>query len=456
MKPIAGWLAMGCLFAFGSAAAQQPRQVWEEFDKRIERSRPVAPLGSDLLGDRVSLSDGSLSFAATDVEIAGNDRLPVAFSRTYAVKDRFQLPTDLPLADWDLDLPSISGVFAPDWLSSSPATPHQRCSITSAMHAIPRAPTWGGYTSNEYWQGYHLNLPGGGGGELLMVAPGTTKPATGGPYYWMAGDQTYVSCLDDVANGSGNGAGEGFLAVTSDGTRYRFDRMAQYVEPGLGHPLGGKDTPRRRNVLYASRVEDRFGNWVEYTFANLWNQPAKLTRIRASDGRELTIGYDGYNHVASMVQGARTWTYQYAALSGGRRTLTAVIQPDGSRWSIGFSAFTTIGLIYPVLPTQDPLTMLLPEPVRDCFTVLMPAGPHQFSGSITHPSGATGQFAVNLLEHGRSNVPINCHAVATLLPGPPGNGNNTNNDRNFTPISYYGLSLVRKILTGAGGPASLS
>ncbi len=448
MRFITGLMVFMSL-GFHAPAWSQSREVWEEFGKRVERSRTVASLGDDLLGDRVGLSDGSLSFAVTDAGVSGNNGLPIDFSRTYSVKDRYLLPTDLPLADWDIDVPNISGVFAQDWLTSSPTAPNQRCSITNRWYALPKQPTpnYGGYRPDEYWQGYHLNIPGVGGGELLLADAGTTRPSTGGPYYWLAGDQIYVSCLNSVQNGSGNGAGEGFLALAPDGTRYWFDRMAQYQEQPLGR--GSSMIQRKRNVLYASRVEDRFGNWVTYTYTNAWNAPARLTRIEASDGRLITIGYNAQGNIASVTEGARTWQYQYTTLSGGRRTLSAVIQPDGSQWSIGFSALTNISLVYPVLPTQDPLTTD-PEPMRDCFSLLEPGPPHQFTASATHPSGVTGQFTLHLMKHGRSNVPISCSGVTTRLPGLPGNQNNTNNDVNFTPISYLGLTLVSKTLAGPG------
>src|SRR3546814_15961747 len=54
---------------------------------------------------------------------------------------------------------------------------------------------------------------------------------------------------------SKNGTGEGFLAVTPDGTKYWFDWMAQYGEPKLGEP-GPSHSPiwtRKKNVLYATK-----------------------------------------------------------------------------------------------------------------------------------------------------------------------------------------------------------
>lgn len=157
------------LFASASVSAQD-RFPWEDYDKRVKASQSVAPLGPDLLGDSVSLSNGALSFTATDVSIPGNSALPVAFTRTYSVSDRKDTRTDEMLADWAVDLPSISGTFAPDWITKDSTT--QRCTDTQA----PPMPS-GTHFLTEFWHGIQINIPGRGSNELLVTNPGT---ATGG------------------------------------------------------------------------------------------------------------------------------------------------------------------------------------------------------------------------------------------------------------------------------------
>ena len=93
--------------------AQTGKFPWEDFDKRIKASQTVAPLGPDFAGDQVSLSNGALSFAATDVSLPGNDGLPVAFSRSFDVKNRKQNGSQEMLADWTVEVPQISGARNP-------------------------------------------------------------------------------------------------------------------------------------------------------------------------------------------------------------------------------------------------------------------------------------------------------------------------------------------------------
>ena len=91
----------------------------------------------------------------------------------------------------------------------------------------------------------------------------------------------------------------------------------------------------------ASKVEDRFGNYVTYSYGNTWNQPIRPTQILGggTDGRRITMAYTG-NELTSVSDGTRTWHYAYQNASFGRRTLYQVTLPDASKWSINFGAFT--------------------------------------------------------------------------------------------------------------------
>ncbi|MGR4876192.1 RHS repeat protein [Pseudoxanthomonas sp. LARHCG66] len=394
---------------------------------------------SDLFGDQVSLANGSLSFSATDVAIPGNNSLSVAFSRSYAVQNQYGRVMDKMLADWDLEVPSISGTFAPNWTAGVPGDPGRRCSAP-AHQATPNAPVWD-INLSDFWQGNTLNIPGGAGGELLQVLSGAYQPSTGGPFHWMTTGQAYVSCLSSIKNTTG----EGFLAITPDGTKYWFDWMAQYHEPDMSSANGGSQIARRKNVLYATKVQDRFGNTVLYQYTNAWNAPGRLTSITGSDGRALNIAYNAQGHVSTVTQGSRTWTYQYVG-TGANRSLSAVIQPDASSWSINFAAFTSASLHYPP-PSSQPF----PEPTRDCFWRFnMPIGPTLVTGTIQHPSGAVGTFELEWLLHGRSNVPVSCHN----FDWGGSSGTNTSDDVNEWAISYELYSLKKKTMSGPGMPVS--
>lgn len=436
--------------AGGPAIGEEVNQIWEEYGRRITASSKIEGLGPNLFGDHVSLSNGALSFSVTDVSLPGNNGLPVEFRRSFSVKGRkgFYINAGFPLADWEIDLPSISGVFAPDWVSGAVATPGKRCSVTTVGAARPPTVVVGVtyFSPKDYWQGHSLSLPAGGGGEMLLLDPSSPRPTVGGPFYWTTADQTRLACLPSIKNWSGGG--EGFLAVAPDGTRYWFDWMAQDLEPVLEastiiEVLGNPKTlthrqARRRNVLYPTRVEDRFGNRVTYTYTNARTEPVRLTSIVSSDSRRIDINYNQDGYVSSVVAHGRTWSYQYAAANSVDKTLSVVTLPDASSWSIDFAGLLNSKVEYhPGIPG---------EPWRSCVHHPGIVPPEAFTGRVTHPSGAVGEFTVKVQQHGRTNVPLNCENFTHPH-------NYDNDDVSFWAISYHGLSLSRKVVTGTGLPS---
>jgi hypothetical protein len=259
-----------------------------------------------------------------------------------------------------------------------------------------------------------------------------------------------IACLPKIKNGDG----EGFVAVTSDGTRYWFDWMAQTPEPsviGYQYSPGSSLLPTeygmelKVNTLYATRMEDRFGNSTQFTYANAWNQPARLTQIASSDGRRIGLQYAG-NFVSSITDGHRTWSYRYASTPSKRSTLTVVTRPDGSSWKINLYEFTHEGEIKYRDISMDG------GRIRDCLMhVTRPIKwDKKFSGTITHPSGAVGTFVMDLQLHGRSHVPISCRNVHSFPNKPLGAGNDPNDDVNLWATKNYSFTLIKKAISGPG------
>ena len=99
----------------------------------IKSRESVAALGLDLFGDQVNLANGALSFSATEGQVPGNSKLQVGIGRTYVAGNRKGVAVlstggtmDLPFGDWDLVVPRLSGVFAPNW-------PNARCSAITGQ-----------------------------------------------------------------------------------------------------------------------------------------------------------------------------------------------------------------------------------------------------------------------------------------------------------------------------------
>ncbi|MBF6025164.1 RHS repeat protein [Lysobacter niastensis] len=430
---LAALLGIAASPAWSQDDAKQP---WEEYDKLIKNRESIAVLGPALLGDQVNLMNGALSFSTTDVSVSGNSvALPMALTRTYTVSNRKGYRVnDLPMADWDLDIPRISGVFGAGGENDGFGTP---CTASTPAQARPPQLHIGSsmFPPEDYWQGNQASMPGGG--EMLLASSGAPSPSSGGPYYWMTSEFTYFSCLAKIKNGGG----EGFLAISKDGTKYWFDWMASYQEPDLKSGAGGGDVIlRRKRVLYVSRVQDRFGNWLTYTYANAAAAPVRLTRMDASDGRAMSLTYNALGQVATVSNGAQTWTYQYTYQSIGKGSLSAVILPDQSRWTIAFAALTDAKIRYEKPFCRPAGLGQICDPVRSCGDpgIVITAGAF---GTITHPSGATGEFTVEPTRHGRSNVPMLCSGYTSPY-------NDPNDDTAYYPLNYDALSVVKKRVTG--------
>ncbi|XMM85773.1 hypothetical protein WG628_04835 [Stenotrophomonas maltophilia] len=420
--------------------------VWEEFPDRIAKAEKVSALGPDLFGDKVGLANGELGFEITDVDLPGNNALEVKLTRTYDVVSRKVYFPEAMLADWQIKVPNINGSYAPDWGAGTDAGSPGRCSSSW----LPPEATH--FSTRDFWRGLSVEIPGGGG-ELLRTAAGVSQPQDGSTYPWTTSGQIFFSCLPTIQNAGG----EGFLAITPDGTRYWFDWLAQTFEPtlkkyqyfyddgSLPKPQPWRFLQRRKNMLLATRVQDRFGNTVQYTYANAWNEAPRLTAITASDGRQITLSYQG-NNVSSVSDGARQWQYQYNS-TPSRRGLSAVLLPDGSQWSISFEDFTRAALRYAEVMSPEPGEMF-----RNCIENEIPiAYPAEFiTGRMVHPSGASGQFTVTSLEHGRSHVPLNCRGIDYI----PGFGNNPNDDINTYAISGFQFHVDREGHQRPGAPCA--
>lgn len=177
------------------AWADDSKERWEEHSELVRSRQTIDPLGSDLFGENVNYYSGGLSFSHADISVPGNNALPVAVGRSYAVTDlRNKLVRDLPFADWDIDLPYVQGVYAAQsgWVrSGSPAG--NRCSVVQFSDLEP--PSYGTteilITGSDYWNGIQMNLPGRGSEDLhiahnrspsLLPPSATQVPApAGGP-----------------------------------------------------------------------------------------------------------------------------------------------------------------------------------------------------------------------------------------------------------------------------------
>lgn len=395
----------------------------QEWSKLIKAAETIGSPGTNLFGDSTNYYDGATTFSVTDIDLPGNNSLPVRVARTLAAEAIEDGDVDAPhlMADWDLDLPYISGIFSEQygWKTSGP-NPYARCSDTANYHPVNIAKQSGRYW--QYWRGNYLHLPGRGKRALLHGYAGAT--ATDGQTTTLGtADFTQIRCIAQIANPSSQPgfSGEGFIALTADGTRYFFDWMAsRYASTLTSYSAPGstqEQLPRVEIRIYPTRAIDRFGNQVTYTWSG-----SQLMSISSGDGRSITFTYNSYGFIATATANGRVWRYSYPNGLG----LASVTLPDNSSWTMSGGG---LHLFY------DPK-----HPPVDCDQLSPWYGDLSRTFVFKHPSGATGEFTFAPMRHGRSQVSKKCQ-VESDVPGFVAYG---------PPILRDNFALIHKKLYGPG------
>ncbi|MFT4257290.1 MAG: hypothetical protein QM599_10095 [Pseudoxanthomonas sp.] len=420
-----------------------------EYDKLIQHRGEITAFGSEGFGDRIDIGSGDLEIVQTDVDLPGNNALPVRIARRFTPGNKY---ASGHFGVWNLDIPYVHGVFSNynhygnpvGWtVDGSGGDIYKRCSQFSAPPFIHFQISV--FEADEYWHGSFFHLPGGGEQELLY---GGHVPSDGNAYSVTTKNGAAVRCVALAATSSGQG--EGFEVVTPDGTVYTLNQMVERTEASISKPAGSVTLlttanaynaaaanavveslaattfhlSRNEVILYPTKVTDRFGNSVTYTWSA--TNPWQLLQITASDGRQITLTYPDASsrQVSSVSDGTRTWTYS------GTSSAYTVTQPDGSKWLSNLTDLFTYSLIPPI-PSET-----------NCDTEQTTAGAAA-TGTITAPTGATVVFTMVPVKLGRSWAPRECIS---------------DDDGNVLyarePRVYFNLAITGKKITGPGLPAT--
>ena len=411
----------------GEPTAVDPADYFQN-GKLIRAPKALTALGNDLFGDRVNLYRGTLEFVQTDVSLEGNNALPVAVTRKLTTGSRGNLGQGL-FSEWELDIPRMSGIFNKNvgWVRQTApgSTTNQRCSNFGAPPDTAKTANGVYYRAREYWQGNFLHVPGGGQQEVLLRDPAvnTNVPDDGASTPLVTTGLWSIRCLASLASTTAStptqDQGEGFLAISPDGTRYRFDWLVTRDQTPLtkvSTAAGAHLSIARQEVqIFPTLITDRFGNTVSYTYDT--TDKAKVLSIQSSDGRSLSFTYEAGSHrIKTVTDGTRTWTYNYAPVVIPNpayvwTSLMSVVQPDGSAWDFSgmhlpFGIQLSFnGIVDIEIEAPEQQENVAGECDAGAINGLTNPGAY---GEMVHPSGAKGRFWLTPTEHGRNGVPDNC------------------------------------------------
>lgn len=383
------------------------------YEDNIRNSRKFSALDDNMFGDKISLQDGALSFAYTDVSVPTNSGLRVAIGRKLATRIHHNSPA-FPVfgLGWELDVPYMMATYdsRDGWNAYNPSNPTAGRCTAGTFVPRERSGPWPNYHTqliyaHMYWKGVQVNIPGAGQEQILKANASQVMPSDGKTYYGTTKSQWRIACLPSIKNGSG----EGFTATLPDGTVYHFDWMVKrkaidLVGKGGTNAQGNANepwhllAPLEDIYLYATKVEDRFGNTVVYEFDNTDHR--RIKKILSSDGAQIDVAYNPDGRISSISAGGRNWSYNYDA---GK--LSKHILPDGSEWTFSAS-FAEMALSAPEVLgfwsngcSMDPGYMGASAPVDPQKLRTL---------TVTHPSGAQGEFVLRPLYHGTNNAPGGC------------------------------------------------
>jgi hypothetical protein len=408
-------------------------QPFLEYKKRIQTTQQISPLDSGLFGESISLYNGATSFSVVDIDLPGNNPLPVRLERRMEMDIQPQGTGPVydtllrGIGNWQVEVPYMAATYpdATGWSSS-------RCS-TGSLPPTAMGPNYR-FLRSEVWNGISIHLPSRGTTVALSMVAQAPKPINGVQYRLTTKQRDMLDCIPMQSGLSG----EGFRMITSEGTKYMFNvgvtRTASRLEKRfVPYDSDAEPTPiflpRKHYYLLASRIEDRLGNWVSFQY----NTAGHPTRIWSSDGREILLTYADSRLVNASANG-RIWQYQYTPnmYSDPNPNLASVILPDASKWQYGY-----VGNLKPSTP---PASDSLSLPWCRGYQAIVE---QPFSVSVTHPSGALGKFDFDNMRHYRSGVhATECQRGATI-----------NDEPEYTLVTPYYfdvMSLQSKTISGPG------
>jgi len=435
-----------------------------EYKKRVQVSDAIEPLGENPVGENIGLYTGALNFEHEDVREDGRGPA-LSITRSFEIPDEnpsyaFHAFHSNAFVDWNLEIPRIETLSAPTKVTTNGIVSYQwflvddyygtvRCNGVSkgpSMY-VSQGATTATYTSEQWWHGYHLLVPGAGSQTLIARSSGNTQVPTmngddGSPITFniVTKDHWAVGCLASTSNGQ---PGPGYIAVAPDGTRYYLDVLTiRSADAVIG--IAGAALKRKLLTFSASKVVDRFGNTVHYYY----DANGNLTSLQGDDGRRIDITWEQWQAPTTDPGPAlpssqytsfritrvdeqptstehRVWTYAYDTSNTYSPRLKTVTLPDGTAWQFDLGG----------LPATNPEALLTYGSQGTCLYTAFPSASTTGSGSITGPSGITEQFTAMTTLRGRSMVPVPCSNPSMI---------------GMLPKIYATTSVTRRVRSGAG------
>lgn len=402
------------------ASAEAQTYTFETQAKEIDRVSKIIPIPEfGAFGDGTEYFSGTTTFRKTLVSVPGNNDLRVAADYIVKLDDR---PGGRPMYVLERDLPYIEGRHSSEhgWVVGYVPSNFNfnRCSdsrslFNGAATVAIRKPI-DNIVPADYHDGNSLYTPGAGGGLFRPISAEELRPI-GVDVKWATNDGWRFSCYT-LPDGT-----EGFVGHRTNGEKYYFGipvargHNLQILSPNKPDVDGWLDVDKFR--MYVTRIEDRFGNWVNYEDG----------RIFGSDGRIIT--FTPSTSVGMIVRAnEKQWT-----ISGGISNWTgsySIANPDGSTWNFSIPSNTA----YPTFSKLENSCS------RESMIPLAYSG--EMTVVVTTESGARGEFIFRPRRRGFSFVSTQCYVI--------GAGSKEGGFYSKNMHFIDGMSLISRTVSGPG------
>ncbi|MFT3897348.1 MAG: RHS repeat-associated core domain-containing protein [Thermomonas sp.] len=415
-----------------AAFAQTTLSNWEKYLEPLQTSNQVTPYTFNSFGESTNLQDGSTSFSWTDIDIKGNNALPVRLQRRLTIEDKLHgggdaAPTLAAFSTAEdailLDVPYLKGTYSSNGWVVNGADQNARCNDGGKA---PPAYSGGIFQPSDYWNGNWMHIPWVGDQEMLRSPASSIQKSGSAPL--MTKDMWAFQCLNQTANGY---PGEAFIAISPTGDKYYFDYV---VSTGRGfrkrysnYGAGIANLSGAVVYFFVTKIEDRFGNWVTYKYVG-----DKLDKIESSDGRYIWVTARVNGMISTVQSSIGTWHYNASNQTGSSQLVVTL--PDTTT-----ATYLGTGLL-----RTEPEDLPYVDYEPDCLPPQTPVGQYEFSVEL--PSGAMADYQFGFERHYISNVPKHCNAYL----------DNQGYSVQFLTIPNFhdSFTLMSKTVSGPGLPIS--
>jgi|GEM_PF-2256210 len=436
-------VATGLLLTLPLQATSEKPHIGTNYLEQLSVTQDVTMYTTGLMGDTIDVGSGSFSFSHTDLSIPGNFALPVAVTRKFMGTDSMPSSTR-EFGSWGFDLPHIRTneiALEGDTPTNGKWFEGKACSgtIFDAGNITVDTPTGNDTVTAmpiDFWNGDSIHVPGQFSGKLLAkgsISDGDTyssdTPQRTLNNHWK------VTCIQPATGD------ESFQVTTDKGDIYTFEQIRRVpgkiiqLSPGTSSLIPCTDTntcnssnpgdnelnePSDPGVtvsfrvfhtfMMATKVEDRFGNYVTYDYDN----EGRLQSISSSDSRGITVTYNdeaGGNGLVKQVTDSananRNYQYQYIAHEniknfGDLHWLNKVVRPDQREWQFDMPTLDVnqVEVWNDVLLGRHPLSQDPNIAPTNCYAVL--EGEYM---TMHHPDGVSATFNYKETGQRRTEVP---------------------------------------------------